>query len=161
MQGVRTALQYTAMPRLDAPLVELTTGNITRPWQRLLISLFNKTGGSTSQLTTVVYLQADSHGIGVYNALTGQFLGYLVLENNDGGPAQVLVPGASPFVYTPGASGLLTVAGGELELSRAGSPFGLVGLQGGGLRLLGKDSARVTWFGPDAPTPIIWYPDVA
>lgn len=47
------ANQDQAFPRLDAPPIDLKTGLWTRPWYRLIVSMWNRigTGGAASAVT--------------------------------------------------------------------------------------------------------------
>jgi hypothetical protein len=75
-----------------------------------------------------------------------------LLGNSTGGPPQVLAPVVSPFIFMPvNAVGTLIVYGGQVEISRAGGAYILIGQTGGTIPMLVSDAIRVTWFGPSPP----------
>ena len=125
---------FQAMPKLDARIANVD-GTITIPWYRLLITLWNKTGGANVPTT----------GVGLFSSSIG---GTEILQ----------VLAASPFTFVAPVVGFLTAAGGKIELSRSG-PWREVSITGGSFWLQAGDSARVTWFG-DAPPEVIWWPTV-
>lgn len=142
---------FQGFPRLDTPFVEPTSGYIVRPWQRFLLSLWVKSGGSSSSLPGSYYLNVTSDGaIGVYQSLTGELVG--VLQPINPKPPQTLTLGSSPFVWTPTASGTLVVYGAEVEIKRGASAYAPIGLVGGAIPMLQGDSVRITWTSTSPPT---------
>lgn len=156
MANSQFAQPFQGFPRLDTPFIEQPSGFVAAPWQRFLLALWIKTGSANSSLPGTYYLNSTSTGaIGVYNALTGQFVGELQPINPQ--PPQVLTLGSSPFVWTPSTSGTLFVYGAELEIKRSASAYAPIGLVGGAVPMLQGDSARITWTSTNAPT-ATWLP---
>lgn len=145
---------FNGFPRLDTAFVDLSNGYIVRPWQRFLLSLWQKTGGSNSSLPGAYYLNATPDGqIGIYQTLTGKLVGVLNPVNPQ--PPEVLTLTSNPFVWTPKVPGTLIVFGGKLQIERATATLYDIGLTGGCVPMLHGDSVTISWFGPDAP-PSVW-----
>lgn len=150
---------FQPFPRLDSPMIEPGSGYLTRPWQRLLITLWQKCGGSRTPLPGFVYLTDTGGTLNAWDALTNAPVGTVPIHPDTPRPPQVLVPTSSPFTYTALVPGTLLVFGGQLDLARPGGPqaFYQVSLVGGALPLLAGDRARVTWFGASPPA-VTWLP---
>ena len=56
------ASEQNAMPQLNTPLVDNRTGIISIPWYRLLITLWNRTGGAVGATNVPTGLMADWSG---------------------------------------------------------------------------------------------------
>lgn len=131
--------QYQGFPQISAPPVD-SNGNWTLPWLRLLQNMWLQLGGSSI-------------------ATTGRVL---TTESAGGAPvAQVL--GASPWTFSAGSVGTLVVGPGyrvggraastsQIELSRDGVTWFLVGLGFATLPMMVGDQVRVSW---SASTPVI------
>lgn len=141
---------FIAFPKLYTPVVN-PDGTLAAAWQRLLIGLFNRQGGSAPSNPLAVYLQQTPGGglpIGAYSSFDNSFLGFLTTTNPTPGPAQVQTLGSSPFIFTAGGPGTLIVASGRTEISRdGGTTYYLVSFQGGAVPVLDLDKVRVSWTG--------------
>lgn len=124
---------FQPMPKLDAPLTN-ANGNVSIPWYYFLVTLWQRTGGSSGQPVS----------------------GNIIYDNSTGGAEIVQTLAASPFVFLAAGVGFLTAAGGKIELNRSGVWYE-VSVTGGSFWLMAGDQARVTWFG-DAPPQVIWWP---
>lgn len=156
----QTVLQHQAyqpFPRLGTPFIN-SDGTLAFPWYRLLISMWNKLGQSTSQVANAVYLQlSGANTLTAYEAATGKEIAIVSTSSAVGGPAQVIVAGASPFNYKAQVNGTLVVFGARVDLSRDAATFYPVSLVGGPIPLLLGDIAQLTWFSAVAPT-VTWLP---
>lgn len=139
-------LSNPAMPRLSAPLVDAVTGEITPPWHRLLIGMWQRLGGGKFGQTDSVYFQLTEQGfVGVYRLADDSLIGLLIVSGTKGGPVDVQTLNTSPFLFGSTTSGVLTISSGKVELSRAEGTFYLFGLLGGTVTLLNGDFVRVSW----------------
>lgn len=147
-------------PQIDTPFVE-AGGTVTYPWYRFLVNLWQRTGAGMALPPNAVIL-LDSNGtppVQAFDAITGELIGTVPLSGSAGGPAQPQTLAASPFVFTAGEAGTLTVFGGQIELSRDhGLTYYLVSLTGGPVPLLKGDKVQVTWFSTQPPSPVIFFP---
>jgi hypothetical protein len=145
-------------PKLNAPFVD-AGGMITTPWQRLLITLWRRTGGGAAVTPNSAIIQQNSSGgLDVFDSTSGAFLGTIQLTNQPGAPAQPQAPSTSPFVFIALENGQLVVFSGRVELSRDGGvTWYLASLTGGSFLMLRNDRARVTWFEAAAPA-ITFFP---
>jgi hypothetical protein len=151
-------LGFSPVPQLGTPLVD-SNGNISIPWYRFILNLWQTIGGLGQQVTSAVYLSVTNGVVSAFQSLGGVLLGTIIFTKSRGSPAIPLVLGASPFIYIAPVSGSLLVYGGQLEMSRDNAvTWYPVGLTGGALRMLFDDQARVTWFGAAAP-PVVFMPD--
>lgn len=149
-------------PRLDTPVVEPTTGIVSKPWHRLFIEIWKKAGGGLLQVAETIYMGQTPAQAGVsisaYRARDGVRVGDLLLTNVGAAPAEPQVLAGSPFVYTATRQGTLTVFSGQVEISRDnGLNWYLIGLMGGAIPMLRNDRVRVTWFQVDKPT-VVFFP---
>jgi hypothetical protein len=103
-------------PTIQTPLV-LPDGSINPVWWNFLISIYQRTGGTTG----------DSGGTSL--------------------PPVILTPTGSPFLYSPPVSGTVFMSGGgitKVTLSRAGASAA-VGNFRSGIRMANTDTVEV-WF---------------
>lgn len=150
---------YTAFPRLDTPFVN-ADGTIAQAWQRLLIDMFRRQGGSSPAAPNAVYIQQAPVGAGAplaaYKASDNSLIGVLFLQNTGGGPAIPVVTASSPTVITAASDGTLVASSGLIEVSRdSGVTWYQVSLVGGALSMLKTDKARISWF--SATPPVVVY----
>lgn len=151
--------QYTPFPKLLTRFVDPATGQLEFPWHRFLIALWRKTGGSNVPETGTVVLSQDTAGDILAYAEGGGLIGTVQLENQPGGPVQVVAALGSPRVYAANASGALVTSSGKFEISRdSGGNYYSQGLTGGSFPLKRGDQARITWLGATAPT-LVFFPD--
>ena len=61
---------YQNFPKIDTPIADPITGTINEAWLRLLMTLWTKVGGSSSQLPYVQYVTVETD---VNNNPTGQY----------------------------------------------------------------------------------------
>lgn len=149
-------LTNPAMPRLQAPLVDIVTGEITPPWHRLLIGLWQRLGGGQFGQGQSVYFQINQDGfVGVYRLDNNALIGLLVLEGSKGGPVEIQELTVSPFVFASTTTGVLTASSGKFELSRDDSHFYQLGLIGGAATILNGDFARISW--QDQPPVVVFF----
>lgn len=135
-------------PKLDSPIID-EHGNVSIPWYRFFISLWQRTGGSTfpANIVTLV-LSAGSLPILALSS-TMKILGQLFTTT--GGMPQALAPGASPFVWQAPGCGFVVVESGKVEISRGGVSWYQASVVGGEFVLVQGDFIRLTWYGADAP----------
>lgn len=141
---VNSGTQNTAFPQAGEPIVDLTTGVLTRPWQRFLANIWNKAGAGTS-LTSTGYLAIVNGSLNAYQAVTGMLLGRIALFGQQGQPAVPLIVTASPFVFASPGTGTVVVESGQVELARNGIWY-IAGLAGGAVPVLITDQVRVTYY---------------
>ena len=84
---------YQAFPKLDSQIID-ANGRLTEPWYRLLISLWQKQGGSKTQQALAQVLQA---GTGAGNIPNGSVMAY---EANSGDLIGQGVINGSPSINT-------------------------------------------------------------
>ena len=84
---------YQAFPKLDSQIID-ANGRLTEPWYRLLISLWQKQGGSKTQQALAQVLQA---GTGAGNIPNGSVMAY---EANSGDLIGQVVINGSPSINT-------------------------------------------------------------
>ena len=150
--------QQQPFPRLGTEFVSKDL-RIGIPWYRLLITLWQRTGGSLVPTTGTVVLNNTVGGIQAVDALTGTVLGYVFLGSASGGPAVPLAVGASPFVYQALGPGTIVVTGGQVEVSRnGGGTWYLVTLNGGAVPMVTNDKVRVTWYDNTNPPVATFFP---
>ena len=146
---VNSGTQVTGFPQAGQPFVEDNGSGsmvLTRPWQRFLANLWNKSGGGNA-LINAAYLTINNGVLSVYQAVTGQLIGQLAVFNNPGQPGVAQVLGASPFVFTSPGTGSLIVESGQVEISRDhGVTLLICSLTGGAIPVLKLDQVRVTWY---------------
>jgi hypothetical protein len=150
-----TSANTQPFPDLGAEFVD-ENRFLARPWYRLLISLWKRTGGGFLNSSNSVYIGQAPVGSGAplaaYDSNTGKLIGMLYLKNVAGAPAIVLNLISNPFTFTAGGDGTLIVFGGKTEISRdLGATFYPTSLVGGAIPVLIKDKIRITWFGAVAP----------
>lgn len=146
---------FQGFPQLDTPAIDLATGAWTPPWYRVLISLWQKLGGSKSSLPASTFLQQAGTSVVAFNALDGSQIGSgpLAFGKVNGLAMETLLVGASPATLVATSSGTLVISGGgQVEISRPPGPFILASLVGGVLPVIGGDSVRLTYFSGPAPT---------
>ena len=150
-----------AMPKFQQPFVD-AEGRLALPWQRVLLNIWLKTGGSNSIVSGLVYISevaGTSDQLEAFDVQTGQSLGVLLLNATVGGPAQPQELTLSPFIFTSEVDGTLTSKTGEMELSRDdGTTWYPFSVTGGAIHLKRADLIRVTWFGSAAPQ-VTFFPD--
>jgi hypothetical protein len=139
-----TSANTQPFPDLGAEFVD-ENRFLARPWYRLLISLWKRTGGGFLNSSNSVYIGQAPVGSGAplaaYDSNTGKLIGMLFLN---------LI--SNPFTFTAGGDGTLIVFGGKTEISRdLGATFYPTSLVGGAIPVLIKDKIRITWFGAVAP----------
>lgn len=141
------ASNTTPFPKLNSPLVD-GNGNITHPWQRLLIALWQKTGGSGTLPNSSTYVAPiGGSNFGVFDAVTGTLLGVITTVSPSGAAAQPVSVSASPFVFTSAGIGTLVMESGQVEISRDhGATYFIGSLTGGFVPLLVGDKVRVTYY---------------
>ena len=147
-------------PKLDAPFID-DVGNVSRPWYRFLISLWQRTGAGfvVTASTVVIQLSAVTGQLQAYLAQTGEFLGNVAASDLPGGAVQKVVPGASPYIFTCLTAGTLVVFGAQVEWSRdGGATWYLVTLQGGPIPILLNDLVRLTWYNVATPPSVEFFP---
>ena len=150
--------QQQPFPRLNYEFVD-EQRKLAIPWYKLLITLWQRSGGSFIPTSGSVILQNTLGGIQAVDATSGTILGYVNLTAAVGGPAQPQVLGASPFTFVAVGPGTVVVYGGEVEVSRnAGVTWYSVTLNGGSVPLLLGDRIRVTWFDPANPPVVTFFP---
>lgn len=148
-------------PQLDGAFTD-KEGRITRPWQRFLMTLWQRTGSKFINIqNAAVMSQAGLAGglpITIINALTGAVLGTIFTDNGPGGVAQAQNPVFSPFTFTAALSGTLVCSDGLVEISRnAGVTWYAGGAAGGCVPVCNADRVRITWTG--VPPSIVFLPD--
>lgn len=159
MPRVSSAAQGLALPQLNAPFVDPTSGLVRDPWVRFLVNQFVKNGGNAGTIQSSVYLQSGTSGITAYQAGSASSLGIVQTIGQKGQPVELLADGTSPKVFLAVVQGTLVVDSGKIELSRDGETFYTIGLAGGAIPLLVGDSARITWF--TAPPVLAFFPSYA
>jgi len=132
-------------PRLGTAFVD-EQRMLAKPWYRLLITLWQRTGANLPIGGTVI-LNNTPGGIQALDAGTGALLGYVPLTAAVGGPPVVLAPAVSPFGYQATAPGTLVVTGAQVELRR-GAIYYIVSPAGGAIPMLINDIVRLTWYNP-------------
>lgn len=139
--------QNAAFPgKTGAPLVD-SNGNITQPWYRMLLTLWQRVGGSSVVNENFYYID-NSGGSPVIVNPQGTSGGTIPTSGGAGGPAQPQVLGASPWTYAATQAGSLVVDAGKVQVSRDGGvSWYSVGYLGGMVRLLAGDQAKVSWVG--------------
>lgn len=146
-----TASVQQGFPQLSTPFVD-TNRLLALPWYQLMIELWQKQGGGTSTASATIILQYNGVNVGMYDAVTGAFLGNVSISNPVGGAAVNVVPGASPFTYTAPQAGTLIVAAAQIEISRdSGANWFIASVTGGTVPVLFDDQVRMTWYGPNIP----------
>lgn len=148
-------------PQLDGPFAD-QRGLITRPWQRFLMSLWQRTGSKFVNIQNAAVLQqsgvAGGLPISIINALTGAVLGTIFTDNQAGGAAQIVPTTISPAIFIASRSGTLVVSKGTVEISRdSGGVWYTGGLAGAFAPCSNMDRVRVTWTG--ANPVIVFLPD--
>lgn len=130
---------------------------INDPWLRFLITIWQSLGsGQVSPANGAYLVVSPSGAIDVYESARNSRVGSILFVPTAGGAEEVLVLGASPFVFAAGGLGNLLVGSGKVEISRSGGAFRQIGLVGGYFFLEPGDSIRVSWFGAIAPE-VVWY----
>lgn len=148
------------VPLQDSPFVE--NERITLPWSRFLTTMAALVGGSVTPVTDPVVIRQIGGGfLGAFDAVTGELLGVIPLENQPGGAVQVVAVGPSPHVYHANSDGTLVVFSAEAELSRDGGVhWYTVTLTGGAIPMKKGDWVRATWFSTTVPK-LTWFPTYA
>lgn len=146
---------YPAFPRLGTPFVD-SNGNISIPWYRLLISIWQQIGGGKNSAASVYLGIADDGSLTAYSSIDGSVIGPIEVSGGVPAPAQPQTLSTSPFVFEAQEPGTLVVGSGKLELERSPDPYRLVGLVGGAVPVLIGDLVRVTWTSLAPPT--VFYP---
>jgi len=131
-------------PRLGTEFVD-ENRRLGKPWYRLLITLWQRTGANLP-ITGSVILNNTVSGIQALDASTGALLGYVNLTAAVGGSPVALAPAVTGFTYTPTAPGTLVVTGAQVEIKRGASAFFVVTPNGGPVPMLIGDTARLTWY---------------
>jgi hypothetical protein len=145
-------------PRLSSEFVE-PNRLISIPWHKLLITLWQRTGGSIVPASGSVSLYNTGSGIQAIDNASGTVLGFVYLASASGGPAVNVPATGTGQVYQAAVPGTLVVFGAKVELSRdGGANYFSVTLQGGALPMLVNDKARMTWFNPATPPIMTWFP---
>lgn len=149
-----TGANQQAMPQLSSRIVD-EDGRLNRTWQRLLLSLWKKTGSGYLANVNAAYLEQAPTGAGnpvdIRKASDGSLIGTIPVVNTPGGPAEPQVVGGSPFLFLAPKDGTLVVEAGKVELSRdLGVTYYQVSLVGGACPVLIKDQIQVSWYN-DAP----------
>lgn len=135
-------------PRLDTPLVG-PNGSPSIPWYQFFVSLWQKVGAAYTPIASAVALQLVGSAIEAIDTSSGASLGNLVTTGGVG-PVSPLAPGASPWVWQATTPGTLVVTSAQVELSRDGVTWYIVGPTGGAVPMQTDDQARLTWYG-DTP----------
>ncbi len=132
-------------------------------WRYFFYSIWQRLGAGVVAIADAIYF---------FLGLNAKGEAVLFMQPVLGGGAPVQIPFTvsvsppavqslvvSPWIFTAPQSGLLTVSGGRLEMSRDGGVnWYLVGLVGGALTLHHGDAARVSWFNPAGPPdPVVWW----
>lgn len=144
------------VPLQDYPLTQ--NDRVTLSWSRFFTMLAALVGGSVVPVGNPVVIRLiGADRLGAYDAVTGELLGTIPLENQPGGTPQPVAITGSPQTYTAASDGTLVVFAAMVELSRDGATWFKVTLQGGAVPMKVGDRARVTWYSADAPE-ITWFP---
>lgn len=146
-------------PPLQSSKISEDDGNVTYPWSRWFLLIWNLVGGGMVPVQNPVVLRLITPDeLGAYSAATGELLGIIPLENQPGGAAQPVAITGSPQVFTAPGDGTLVVFAAKVELSRDnGVTWYIVTLNGGAVPMLMNDQVRVTWFSTEPPT-ITYFP---
>lgn len=143
-------------PRLVSEFVN-PDRTLSYPWYRLLITLWQRTGGSVVSTTGSAFLNLVGSLLDAYRSSDGTRIGTVQMDNSAGGPAAVQVLGASPFIFTAPICGTLLVESGQIEFSRdSGANWYVFGLAGGATHLMAGDQVRVTWY--NVAPKVVWMP---
>lgn len=77
-----SAINYQGFPKLDAPIID-ENGFISIPWYRLLMTLWQKSGGSFTQLPNSQVLEVAPDGSTmIVNSATGETSGSVITSEN-------------------------------------------------------------------------------
>lgn len=152
-------INQQGFPKLDSKIVN-PDGTLDWVWYRFLISLWQRSGGASPGPTppqVTVTLQLNGGLLQAFEFPSGQLIGTLDILGLAGQTGEIQQPEISPWSFSSSSAGTLVVYSGKVEVSRNGEAFTPLGLCGGAVPIRAFDSARVTWFGPDAPT-VVWLP---
>ena len=136
---------YPSFPEVDFPIAN-PNGTITVPWQRLLLAMWLKLGGSNTASTA--------------RAITSVTTGSPVLPQNPSGSPFVfisqnfgtLVVGRNYSVDPVSGKRVLSDGSATIEISRnQGTTWFLAGLGQLAIPVLVSDQVRVSWSGPVSP----------
>lgn len=148
MSGNATQHQkYQPFPKLDSAIAD-PNGQISIPWYRLLITLWNRAGGAVpaNLLSATAYVSLVGTLIDVFRNSDGAKLGTVQLDVSTGGVAVAQTVGASPWTFTAPKCGTLVVDSGQVELARGLGSFWTVGLAGGAIPVMAADRVRITYY---------------
>ncbi len=138
---------FVGFPQLGTPFVQ-ADGRIAIPWYKLLVALWQRSGGGNTPVQNSTYVAPIGGGnFAVFNSVTGDNLGTITTVAPTGAPVQVQAVGVSPYVFTSAGIGTLVVESGQVEISRdAGVTWFVLSLAGASVPVLVGDKVRVTYY---------------
>lgn len=131
-------------------------GQLMPAWQYFFQALWDKLGGGSTTINNS-YIVIDSPTGPVLSGSgpsSGGPVGGGEVQPKE--PPTVQVLSLSPWTFTAGGNGLMTVTGGEVDYSRDGVTFYQASMVGGQFVVLKGDAIRVKWYGSAIPQAVWW-----